>query len=55
MVVEGENSNTEEGRSEFPEVPDEAIVNLKTKDLQNCLRHLKKNYQEMKINTRTKV
>ena len=28
MVVEGENSNTEEGRSEFPEVPDEAIVKL---------------------------
>ena len=26
MVVEAENSNTEEGRSEFPEVPDEAIV-----------------------------
>jgi hypothetical protein len=26
MVVEAENSNTEEGRSEFPEVPEEAIV-----------------------------
>jgi hypothetical protein len=25
MVAEAENSNTEEGRSEFPEVPDEAI------------------------------
>jgi hypothetical protein len=24
MVVEAENSNTEESRSEFPEVPDEA-------------------------------
>jgi hypothetical protein len=28
MVVEAENSNTEGGRSEFPEVPDEAIVKL---------------------------
>ena len=28
MVVEAENSNTEEGRCEFPEVPDEAIVKL---------------------------
>ena len=26
MVVEIENRNTEESRSEFPEVPDEAIV-----------------------------
>ena len=26
MVVDAENSNTEEGRSEFPEVPDEDIV-----------------------------
>jgi hypothetical protein len=26
MVVVAENSNTEEGRSEFPEVPNEAIV-----------------------------
>jgi hypothetical protein len=26
MVMETENSNIEEGRSEFPEVPEEAIV-----------------------------
>ena len=26
MVVEAENSNTEESRNVFPEVPDEAIV-----------------------------
>ena len=26
MVVKAENTNTEESRSEFPEVPDEAIV-----------------------------
>ena len=34
MVIEAEKTNTEESGSGFPEVPDEAIVNLKTKDLQ---------------------
>ena len=56
MVVEAENSNTEEGRSEFTEVPDEAIVKPEDeRPSKMTKKDLKKSYQGMKINMMTKV
>jgi hypothetical protein len=36
--VAAENSNTEEGRSEFPEVPDEAIVKPQSQQIFRILK-----------------
>jgi hypothetical protein len=55
MVVEIENRNTEESRSEFPEVPDEAIVKPEDERPAKMSKRLKKSYQVTKINTMTKV
>ena len=56
MVVEIENTDDKESStSEFPEVPEEAIVKPEDERPAKLSRDLKKNYQEMKINTMTKV
>jgi hypothetical protein len=55
MIVEAENTDDKEtSTSEFPEVREEAIVKPE-EERPAMSRDLKKRYQEMKINTMTKV